>query len=283
MPYQTGKFPHDRICNILGSMINNEIYHVAVMPPAGASAGLLSQVAAIVAQPDYQIRLQLAGRLPKIIGHFKDESVANTAAHTLKELKLAAFVIAESDLRHRVSSEIITCSITFEGDSAIFISQDGKTIILKASDIFMIMTGRRTTVLQKASVERSTMKVNVPATLLTGGIPIMKRVISKGRESEKTTQQFIRLYRKASDSPTVEIRQFDLDYSFLGDKMGPTATSNIIETVAELRRFFAWAYFDDSLMNGFIAETNSISGIDIGEQSCLLLVRYYQTVANESL
>jgi len=264
-------------------MTDNEIYHIAVMPSTETSAGLLSQVAAIVAQPDYQIRLQLAGKVPKIVGHFREKSAAERAVLSLDELGLVAFAVTESELRRPVSPEIIPRSIKFEGDSATFASQDGKTVILNAGDIFLIVTGRRTTAIEEAAVEKSTMKVNVPATLLTGGIPVMKRVTLKRPESEKTTQQFVRLYRKTSDFPAIEARQFALDYSFLGDKMDPTATCNIAETVAELRRFFMGAYFNDSLVNGFVAETNRITGINIGEQSCLLLVRYYQTMANEAV
>jgi hypothetical protein len=124
------------------------------------------------------------------------------------------------------------------------------------------------------------MKVNLPATLLTGGIPVMKRVTSRTEEPRKVTEQFIRLYRRASDIPAVEIRQFDFDYSFLGDKMGLTATVNIAATVTALKQFFTGADFDDALLSGFVSEPRSISGIDLGEQNCLLLARYYRALAN---
>jgi hypothetical protein len=263
-------------------MSNIEVYHVAAMPPQGVTPALIGQVADILSQPEYQIRMLLAGRLPKSIGHFRDELAAESAVSRLRVLGLTAFIVTESELRNPVFPDIIARSLKIEDNQSVFIRQDGRSEALNNSDVFLLLTGRRTSVIESAPIQTSTMKVNLPATLLTGGIPVMKRVISGAKEGRKITEQFIRIYRKGSDVPVVEIRQFGFDYSFLRDRMDPTATCNIIETVTELRRFFAGAYFDDSLLNGFVAEPNSITGINIGEQSCLLLVRYYRTLANEA-
>jgi hypothetical protein len=262
-------------------MNNNDVCHVAAMPPQDVTPALISKAADILSQPLYQIRMLLAGRLPKILGRFRDEPTAAAAIGRLRKLGMTAFVVTESELRNPVYPDITARSLKIEDNQTVFISRDGSNEALNNTGVFLLLTGRRTSVIESATIPTSTMKVNLPATLLTGGIPVMKRVISETKEGRKSTEQFIRLYRKGSDVPAVEIRQFDFDYSFLRNRMDPTATCNIVETVTELRRFFAGAYFNDSLLNGFVAEPNSITGINIGEQSCLLLVRYYRTLAND--
>ena len=259
-------------------MNESDVFHVAVMPPDQVNPELISRVGEIVSQPEYQIRLLLAGRRPRIIGHFRDEAASAAAVQKLKDIGLKVFGVRESELRRTVIPRLIARSVKIEGDSAIFTNRDGKTEMMKAAEVFLIITGRRIRMVGEAAVETSKMKVNLPATLLSGGIPIMKRVTSKNEEPRKVTEQFIRLYRLNSDDPAVEITQFDFDYSFLAGGMGPTATGNIAATAAAMRQWSDRAYFNDSLLSGFVAESRSISGIDLGEKGCLLLVRYYRSL-----
>jgi hypothetical protein len=258
-------------------MTGIDILHVAIMPPITVSSGLIEQVSAAVSQPNYQIRMLLAGSIPKLIGHFRDKLLADEAIRALNNLKLTAFVVSESELRSPVSPEFIANSVKIEGSTAIFANREGKSKTVDDDNGFLILVGRRTRTVGDEAVETTTMKVNLPATLLTGGIPVMKRVSSKTREPNKITEQFIRIYERASDIPKVEVRQFDFDYSFLGEKMGPAATGNIAQAAMVLRQIFSRAYFDDRLASGFVSESKSISGIDLMEQNCLLLVRYYRS------
>ena len=204
--------------------------------------------------------------------------MANVAVHLLEELKLVAFVVTESELRRPVSPGLIARSIKIESDRVVFMSRDGRIESLDDHDVSLILTGRRTRLVGEVPIETSKMKVNVAATLLTGGVPIMKRVASKTQEPQKMTEQFIRLYRKESDIPAVEIRQFDFDYSFLGEKMSLTATGNIASTVLVLRQAFSSAHFNEAMVSGFVAEPHKLSGIDPVEQNCLLLARYYRAL-----
>jgi hypothetical protein len=261
-------------------MTNIDVLHVAIMPPVTVTPGLIEQVSAVVSQPNYQIRMLLAGSMPKFIGHFRDKLLADEAVRAISGLKLTAFVVSESELRSPVCPEFIATSIKNEGNTAIFANREGKSKTVNVDNGFLILVGRRTRTVGDEAVETTTMKVNLPATLLTGGIPVMKRVSSKTREPNKITEQFIRIYERASDIPKVEVRQFDFDYSFLGERMGPTATGNIAESAVMLRQIFSRAYFDDRLASGFVSESKSISGIDLMEQNCLLLVRYYRSLPN---
>ncbi|PPD57484.1 hypothetical protein [Dehalogenimonas etheniformans] len=260
-------------------MIGDEVFHVAAMPPAELSSELITRIANAVAQPDYQIRFQFAGRLPRMIGHFRNEDAAIAATRSLSALGLTAFVVSESELRQPVSPKLVAHSASSENDRTSFSSRNGNTESLTGSDVFMILAARRTSVVEEGTSEKTMMKVNVPATLLSGGIPLMKRIVSKGREAQTITEQFIRLYGEKSIAPAIEICQFDFDYSFLGGRMGPTAAGNFSTLVDVLRKSFPKAYFNDSMLTGFAAGSDGDSRIDIVEQNCLLLVRYYQAMA----
>ncbi|APV44868.1 hypothetical protein Dform_01546 [Dehalogenimonas formicexedens] len=262
-------------------MGGEEIFHVAAMPPAEMTPDLVSKIAAAVKQPDYQIRFQLAGGLPRMIGHFKELNEARQAAQSLTVLKVAAFTIAESELRRGVSPEITPFSIDLDDDQTIFTSHDGKNLTLNGADVFLILAGRRTGNFVEDTVAKSTMKVNVAATMLTGGIPVMKRVTTKTNEPLGIVEQFVRMYGRESDAPMVEICQFDFDYSFLGEKMELTTTCNFDTLVDFLKRRFQKAYFNGTMLAGFVPGSGGGPAIDVAEQSCLLLARYYRTMAED--
>ncbi|MEN8614287.1 hypothetical protein ABFB09_03240 [Dehalogenimonas sp. THU2] len=260
-----------------------EMIHLAVMPPVETPAPLIRSVSEIVAQPDYQVRLLLAGRLPRIIAHYPDEPPAVVALKALANLGLTVFTIADAELRQPVSPELFAHSVRIEGNQATFTSHDGRTMTLKDSDVLLLLTGRRAGIPWEEPAAQTRVKLNLPATLATVGIPIMKRVaVEQKNAPEETVQQFIRLYDFRSDIPAVEIRQSDFDYSFLGSRMGLSAAANIGVAVTVLRECFNGSYFDDALLSGFQHQSRSISGIDKVEENCLLLARYYRTLANQS-
>ena len=49
------------------------------------------------------------------------------------------------------------------------------------------------------------MELNLPATLLTGGMPIRRKVEEKTREKSIQNEFFVRLYHRQSLEPDVEI------------------------------------------------------------------------------
>ncbi len=249
------------------------------MPAAQPGLDLIQQVATIISQPLYQARLLFAGPLPKIIAHYKDELLAAATVDSLKKLALTAFMIRETDLKKPPAVKLPASSVEIFDGSIKFVSRTGEFAILEPSDVFLLLAGRRAvTAASTGNITRT--KLNLPATLLTGGIPMMKTVTTSGEKREQHIEGFIRLYDRESDTPIVEVRQHDFDYSSLGSRMACTAATNFTCILESLKGFFSPAFFDQNLSGGFPLESRRTSGTDWVEETCRLLHRYYLALGN---
>jgi hypothetical protein len=250
------------------------MFHVVVMPTANPDIDLIRQIALNTSQPLYQVRMLFAGPLPKIIAHPKEEALATAMAGSLRLLGLQAFSISDGDLKKPPQTRFLANKTEIAGDSVKFISRTGETQVFSPTDVFLLLAGRRTTPAQHTETI-TRIGLNLPATLLTGGLPIMKRSTSGGPKQENAVEGFIRLYGSQSDDPLVEVRQHDCDYSSLGSEMACTTKTNFAVLLESLRRFFSHAFFDQNLLNGFPLASRTSSGADPVEENCRLLFRYY--------
>ena len=247
------------------------------MPLANPGEDLIRQMAAIISQPVYQVRLVFAGPLPKIIAHYKDEALAMTAVDSIKKLGVIVFPIAETELKKPASVRLLANRIETGEGNIKFISRTGESVTIEQSGVFLLLTGRRAVTTQTAG-NITHMKLNLPATLLTGGLPMMKTVTTSGEKREQLVEGFIKIYDGESDTPMVEIRQGDFDYSSLGSQMACTAKTNFACVLESLKRSFSPTFFDQNLSNGFPLESHRASGTDWVEETCRLLYRYYQAL-----
>jgi hypothetical protein len=117
-----------------------------------------------------------------------------------------------------------------------------------------------------AAQTNTKLKLNLPATLATGGIPVFRRVKEDNEQTTVQMERFIRMYGQNSLEPIVEISQFGFDYSFLGEKITVSSFMNINTAADELRNMFLKAIFDDSLN-----ENNTELNGDQLEISCRLI------------
>ena len=129
-------------------------------------------------------------------------------------------------------------------------------------------------------ITETKMKLNVPITLLTGGIPVWRRVKEKTRDVAVQSVRFIRLYERSSMEPAIEILQYNFDYSFLGQKMTSSSLTNLGATAGKLRDAFPQAAFDDRLLKSFAAGIPSASPQDGTEINCRLIYLYYQAIGH---
>ena len=95
------------------------------------------------------------------------------------------------------------------------------------------------------------MSLNLPATILSGGLPIFKKVAVKQETTATSSEQFIQLYGSRSDEPLLIIRQKDFDYSFLGQQKAVILLPISLLTITKLREYYRHSLFDDRLMNPF--------------------------------
>jgi hypothetical protein len=259
-------------------MAEHEIVHVAMVPSHTLEANLTEKVAAIVGKDLYRTRLLLAGEIPRIIAHYDTIQMAELTAQKLKALGLVAFLCQDSELRHP-SQAYRAQTLRFEERAIQFWDKGGQVIIMDSGNTFLVIKGRMQTYTETKTT-RTKRKFNLPATVLTGGIPIWRTV--KEETTNKSTQNecFVRLYDRMSAEPLVEVRQYDLDYSFLGAKMVSSSLGNFNTVATKIRDTFPKAIFDDRLMKPFRVDISSATphqGIDI---NCKLIYFYHRVTSD---
>jgi hypothetical protein len=183
----------------------------------------------------------------------------------------------DSELRKPSSSTLGAHSLRLAAGEVTFSDKAGEQRTMKAADVLLIIRGTK----RMRTVEeltRSKMKFSLPATVLTGGIPIWRRVKEKTQQTSIQSECFVRLYDRLSDQAIVEISQYGFDYSFLGAKMAGSSLINLSATVAELRKMFPRAAFDDTLKEHLGEDMPFAEPGDEIEINCKLIHLHYQTV-----
>ena len=254
-----------------------EVVHVATAPPAVLDEELLKAVAAIVNKSLYETRLRLAGKIPKIIANYDTMLKAESASKSLKGLGLVVIVFSDSELRK--SSQIFKAhSLKFEEPAIIFCTRGGQVRRMEASEAFLILSARMQAYTETEVITK-VRKLNVTATLLTGGIPITKKVEKKTTKTSYQTESFVRLYGRVSMESVVEILQHDFDYSFLGVEMASSAVANFGIAIRKIREAFPQAIFDDRLIEPLKANVPAATAQDTIEDNCKLIYWYHQAVS----
>jgi hypothetical protein len=156
-------------------MAGHNIVHVAVAPKDTLEAGLVERVAAIVNKDLHGTRLILAGKIPRIVGHYQGLQAAESVAESLKALGLVAIVCDDSDIRKPSPERFRAHTMKLGEGEATFWDKGRQSRVIEAKSLLLILKG---TVQARSEKEttRTKAKLNLPATVLTGGIPVMRKV-----------------------------------------------------------------------------------------------------------
>ncbi len=256
----------------------NDVIHVAAAPPATLDEELVNKIAAIIGKSPYEARLRLTGKIPKIIANYDIVARADSAAQSLRALGLVVTVVSDSVLRQ--SWQIFRArSLKFEEQAITFYDRAGQSNRMEAGELFLIISARMQHETQ-TEVTKTERKLNITATLLTGGIPILKKVKKKETTRSHQNVSFLRLYGRTSPEPVVEIMQQNFDYSFLSSEMVSSASANYLIAVRKIREAFPRAIFDDSLTEPFGANIETTMAQDSIEASCKFIYWYHKAVSN---
>jgi hypothetical protein len=258
-----------------------DVVHVAVAPPAALEEELVKKVAAVVGKNLYETRLRLTGKIPKIIANYDTMQRAELATKNLRELGLVVIVFSDSELR-KPWQIFKARNLKFEEQAITFCDRSGQARRMDAREAFLILSARMQAYTD-TEVTKTKRKLNVTATLLTGGIPIRKKVTEKTTVRSFQNESFIRLYGRTSPEPAVQIPQHDFDYSFLGTEMVPLAAANFSIAIRKIREAFPQAIFDDSLIEPFGANMPATVVQDTIEDNCKLIYWYHRAVSNVNI
>jgi hypothetical protein len=248
-------------------------YFVALSPTHNFDDSLLKKAASMLGTDDYNIRLLLAGEMPRIVAQFQAGEQAASFAKELAELGLSAIAGSNLELQQAYPRGFIARAIQPEGKDVIFRGRSGEIMSICRDDALLIMEGLLADGAEKK--ESQTIKtLNLPVSLLLGGIPVW----SKYRTSADTAGQnayFLRFYRPTSPEPIIEIRSGDLDYSFLKEKKGLSSTENFKTAVDTLRSLFPQAAYDSRLTRNSRASVSAASPQETLERDSRLIYLFY--------
>jgi hypothetical protein len=256
-------------------MAGYEIVHVAVAAPDSPEPDIITKVAAIINKDPYQTRLLLSGGLPRLIAHYPSIQEAESTARNLTKLGLLAFVCPNSELL-KPSKAFTALTAEFLEGEAVFRNKGGQEKRIANSEVFLILKGIMQTPTEEETI-RTSRKINWAATLLTGGIPIRRKVEEKVSGVAMRKEPLVNLYNQESAEPAVQILQHGMSYSFLGAQMAPSSLANFNTVVAKLQELFRGAIFDDRLMKSSQSGIFSLRALDDFELNCKLLYLYYKT------
>ncbi|MBM3142899.1 MAG: hypothetical protein FJ005_07630 [Chloroflexi bacterium] len=122
---------------------------------------------------------------------------------------------------------------------------------------------------------KSKIKFSLTGTLLTGGIPIWRKVDEKTTARSIEAEYFARLYDRKSSEPSIDILQHHMNYSFLGAKIAVSSLTNFGTLVLKLREVFPQAIFDNRLVKSFVVTESSSSVREDIEINCKLIFLFH--------
>ena len=259
----------------------HDMVYVAVVPPKTLGGDLLKRVASLVGKEIFDTRLLLFGDIPRILAPYPNTDTADSIAQSLREAGLVAFVCRDSELRNR-SAGFVAHTAGFEGKEAIFWDRRGGEVRVEAGDAFLIIRGMKQSAPQEKT-PTTKMKLNVPATLLAGGIPVIRRVTKKGAKEFFRAEDFVRIFDRRSSVPRVEMFQNHFDYTFLGPELTPSTQENFKIVVTKLREWFPLAIFDERLTRHFRTDVPAAGPEEALEINCKLIYLCHLAIERRGL
>ena len=254
-------------------MAADETIYVAVAPSTMTETELIKKVAAIVNKDIYETHLLLAGQIPRIIAQCQSMQAAGAMSQRLTDLGLVVIICKDSEL-HAPLRSFIAYTMEFKEREILFWDKAGQERRLEAQDVFLILKGRKHTYIQEEKT-KTEVKINLPATLITGGIPIFRRVKEHVKDTPLRPEYFIRLYDSKSSETVVEILQGHIEFLCLGTDMECSSLVNFDTLTARLREVFPQAIFDDRLTKSLDANRPSTGGQDDMETKLRLVYLFH--------
>ncbi len=261
-------------------MAASEIVHIAVAPPDKLDEDLILQVASIIDKDVYTTRVLLAGKIPKIIAHYESVQLAGSAAQKLEAEGLLTIVCKNSDLR-RPTQKFKAYTMKLDEQTLMFYDKFGQSKQIEQKSVFLTINGRIQTC-KKTEDTKNGKKLDLAATVLTGGIPITRRVKEKTVTMSQETEGFIRFYDQSLPEFTVEILQNSFDYSFLDKEMAPFSTLNFGILIRTIRDILPQTVFDDRLTESSATNIPFTAPEESVDINCKLIYLYYKAISNRS-
>ncbi len=234
-------------------LAETDVFYVGVAPPASLDPGLVEAVASVAARDVFGTRVILASKIPRIVGRYGSLQEAEAIAGKLRPLGLVAVVCGQTELCRPSPARFRGHTMKVGEGGITFWDRRGQSRLVEANSVLLVLRGTARTPVQTETAKTKT-QLNLAATVVTGGIPITRKVVEKSSSESLKMEDFVRAFDRTSSEPVVEVFQNDFDYRCLGEKKGFSSQENINVIAGEFRRAFPGAVFDSRLTARFKAD-----------------------------
>jgi len=209
-----------------------------------ASAELIQTLATAVGITAYEMRQRLIGDGPAVVASFADQYPARALAMKLNLAGVATITIDSEELRSRAGRFVVR---RFELQESCMRIEDGdsRNREIAYGDIDLLLPGTRITE-QSGTITVTERKFSLGKTILSGGIPLTKKVERQEEVTGGERENILYLY--AADHPPVLFSQGGMTYDGFGPAMKLSRELNFAFLKSELRRLCPGARHDDRLL-----------------------------------
>jgi hypothetical protein len=217
---------------------------VAIHGWQDVSPELVQALAAAVGITAYEMRQRLIGDGPSVMASFSDPLQARALAMKLNLAGVAAMTVDSDGLRSAAGRFVVR---RFELRERGLYLEDGtgQAVEIAYADIDLLLSGTRIHG-QIETVTVTERKLSLGKTILSGGIPLTKKVERQEEINSEERENILYLY--AADPPPVLFSQGGMTYDGFGRFMKLSRELNFAFLKSELRRLCPKARQDDRLL-----------------------------------
>jgi hypothetical protein len=218
---------------------------VAIHGWKDVSPELVQALAASVGITPYEMRQRLIGDGPSVMASFSDPQQARALAMKLNLAGVAAMTVDTDGLRSAAGRFVVR---RFElRERGLYLEDgNGQTVEIAYADIDLLLSGTRI-LGQTETLTVTERKLSLGKTILSGGIPLTKKVERQEEITSEERENLLYLY--AAERPPVLFSQGGMTYDGFGPAMKLSRELNFAFLKSELRRLCPGARHDDRLVN----------------------------------
>ncbi len=227
---------------------------ITALPPGQSSldAAVVRQVAALVGLSPAEVRMRLAGRLPRVLlsrgGAATDDWGDAPAA-----LRAAGFatIVCDPAAAPTDADRVLGRRVDIAADGLLVWDGADACHAVGRADVSLIQSGVRITV-QQRQITTEKQRLDPGRAILSGGLILTRKTTTSTTLTNETREAFLLIHR-AGDADLI-LYERRLDYRFLGADMQPSSHANFQRLTARVRAFCPGVAFDDRVAQpGFVA------------------------------
>lgn len=205
---------------------------------------LVQAVAGVLGVAPFEVRQRMIGGGPTVVTHYAEMQAAKDLAERLTHAGLAAVIVDSAT--PSTDGRLLVRLFALGATDLQIETHDGTRIEIPYAAVELLLVGTNT--VSTSETETITeRKLSLGKTLLSGGIPMTKKVTHQEEVISETRGKYLYLY--AGERPPLVCGQQILNYEGLGSARLLSREANFGYLLVELRRRCSDAVYDERLLN----------------------------------